>query len=187
MSGSAKSEVTSPKSKVQSPESRPARPVVVVSKCLLGERCRYNGEPISAPAVLSLSNRVEFMPVCPETGISLPIPRDPIRLIKADSAIRLIQTRTGADLTAKMHSFCRRFLSGLKVEGFILKARSPSCAVRDAAVYDDSGEVTGETRPGLFAAEAISRFPGLPIEDEERLKESSVRLRFVGRLRRIRT
>jgi uncharacterized protein YbbK (DUF523 family) len=163
------------------------RPVVVVSKCLLGERCRYNGETISAHAVLSFSNQVEFVPVCPETGIGLPIPRDPIRLVKTDSGIRLIQIRTGADLTAKMRTFCRLFLTGLEVEGFILKARSPSCAVRDAAVQDESGEVIEETRPGLFAAEAISRFPGLPIEDEERLKESSVRLRFVGRLRRIRT
>jgi uncharacterized protein YbbK (DUF523 family) len=160
---------------------------VVVSKCLLGERCRYDGEPISAPAVLSLSNRVEFMPVCPEIGIGLPTPRDPIRLVNTGSGIRLIQVRSGADLTARMRTFSHRFLPGLQADGFILKARSPSCAVRDAAVCDDSGEVMDETRSGLFAAEAISRFPGLPIEDEERLEESSVRLRFVGRLRRIRT
>jgi uncharacterized protein YbbK (DUF523 family) len=158
------------------------KPVVIVSKCLLGERCRYNGETVSAPAVLGLSNRVEIVPVCPETGIGLPIPRDPIRLVKTGTGIRLIQTRTGADLTATMHSFCGRFLTGLDVGGFILKARSPSCAVRDSVVYDDSGEVMEETRPGLFAAEVLDRFPGLPVEDDERLAEPSVMLRFAGRL-----
>jgi uncharacterized protein YbbK (DUF523 family) len=162
------------------------RPVVVVSSCLLGECCRYDGEPISAPAVLSLSNVVEFVPVCPETGIGLSVPRDPIRLVKTDRGIRLVQTRTGRDLTAKMRSFCRQFLSGLKADGLLLKARSPSCAVRDATVHDDRGEATEEMRAGLFAAAVLDRFPGLPVEDEERLEEPSVMLRFVGRLLDIR-
>ena len=163
------------------------RPVIVVSKCLLGECCRYDGKSISAPAVLSLSNPVEFVPVCPETGIGLPVPRDPIRLVKTRRRIRLIQVRTDADLTAQMRSFCRRFLTGLKVDGFILKARSPSCAVRDAAVHDAKGEVMERRHPGLFADAVLDRFPMLPVEDEERLEEPSVMLRFVGRLVDVRT
>lgn len=158
------------------------RPVVVVSKCLLGERCRYNGETISAPVVLSLSDRVEFVPVCPEMGIGLLVPRDPIRLVKTRRGIRLIQARTGRDLTTRMRRFCREFLSGLPVRGFILKSRSPSCAVWDAVVDDDGGKLTGETRPGVFAAEVLACFPGLPVEDEERLEEPSAGRRFVGLL-----
>jgi len=158
------------------------RPVVVVSKCLLGKRCRYDGEPISAPAVLDLSKRVKLVPVCPETGIGLPVPRDPIWLVKSSSRVRLIQTRTGADLTAKMRAFCRQFLTGLEVDGFILKARSPSCAVGDAVAHDAHGKLLEETRAGLFAAAVLDRFPMLPVEDEERLEEPSVMLRFVGRL-----
>jgi len=159
-----------------------ACPVVVVSRCLLGERCRYDGKLVSAPAVLRLGKRVTFVPVCPETGIGLPVPRDPIRLVKTNRGIRLVQTRTGADLTAKMRFFCRQFLTGLEVDGFTLKARSPSCAVRDAAVEDDDGEPTEETRAGLFAATVLDRFPMLPVEDEERLAEPAVMSRFVGRL-----
>ena len=160
---------------------------MAVSKCLLGERCRYDGEPVSAPAVLSLSKVVEFVPVCPETGIGLPVPRDPIRLVKTRRGIRLVQVQTGKDLTRKMRSFSRQFLATQRFDGFILKARSPSCAVRDAAVHEESGEVVEETRPGLFAAEILSSFPGLPVEDEERLEEPSVMLRFVGRLFDVRT
>ena len=82
----------------------------------------------------------------------------------------------------KMRSFCRRFLTGLEADGFILKARSPSCAVRDAAVHDDTGEVMEKMHLGLFADAVLDRFPMLPVEDEERLEEPSVMFRFVGRL-----
>lgn len=171
-----------PKSKVQSLGSRPPWPVVVVSKCLLGERCRYDGKIISAPWIQELAAVVRFVPVCPEAGVGLPVPRDPIRLVETSDGIRLIQTQTGRDLTRKMRSFCRQFLATQKPDGFILKVRSPSCAIRDAAVYDDDGELMEETRPGLFAGAALDRFPMLPVEDEERLKEPSVMLRFMGRL-----
>jgi uncharacterized protein YbbK (DUF523 family) len=130
---------------------------------------------------------VEFVPVCPETGIGLPVPRDPIRLVKTERGIRLVQTQTRKDLTRRMRSFCRQFLATQRFDGFILKARSPSCAVRDAAVNDDGGEAMEETRPGLFAAEILNRFPGLPVEDDERLADPSVVLRFVSRLFDIRT
>lgn len=160
------------------------RPTIVVSRCLLGERCRYNGKVISSAAVLSLRNQVEFVPVCPETGIGLPVPRDPIRLVETCRGIRLVQSRTGRDLTARMHRFCREFMSGLSAHGFILKSRSPSCAVRDAVVYDGAGRPIRDVRPGMFAAEVLARFPGLPVADEERLKESSVHLQFAGRFRR---
>ena len=158
------------------------KPAVVVSKCLLAERCRYDGRRIAAPAVRSLRSLIEAVPVCPETGIGLSTPRDPIRLVRTRRGIRLVQTGTGRDLTARMRSFRRRFVTGIKVDGFILKARSPSCAVRDAAVHDDQGETMEETRPGLFAAEILVRFPGLPVEDEERLEVPSVMLQFVARL-----
>jgi len=163
------------------------RPVVVVSRCLLGERCRYDGKAIGVPKLIrELGKVAEILPVCPEMEVGLPVPRDPIRLVQAEGRVRLIQTVTGVDLTRKMRSFCRQFLATHKPNGFILKARSPSCAVRDAAVYDDRGEATEAMRAGLFAAAVLDRFPGLPVEDEERLEEPPVMLRFVGRFSDVR-
>jgi uncharacterized protein YbbK (DUF523 family) len=178
----AKSEVISQKSKVRSPESRRARPVVVVSKCLLGERCRYDGKTIFAPAVLSLRNAVEFVPVCPETGVGLDVPRLPIRLVETRRGIRLIQTLTGKDMTRKMRSFSRTFLAEHKADGFILKARSPSCAVSDALVYDESGQETGLELQGVFADEALNRSLSVLMEDEESLRDPGRMARFIKRL-----
>lgn len=144
-----------------------ARPRVVVSRCLLGGRCRYDGRVIRAPAVTRLGRRVDFVPVCPETGIGLRVPRGPLRLVKSGGRIRLVRARTGQDLTARMRRFSRSFLAGLEPDGFMLKSRSPSCAVRDAAVFDAAGRVVAGT--GLFAAAAQARFPRLPVEDETAL------------------
>ena len=150
----------------------------MVSRCLLGECCRYDGEPISAPAVVSLGEVVEFVPVCPEIGIGLPVPRDPIRLVRTSSGIRFVQARTGRDLTARMRKFCREFLSGLSVDGFVLKSRSPACAVRDAALCDERGRLLEETQPGLFAAEVLDHFPRVPVDDEEHVGELLARAGF---------
>ncbi len=178
----AKPEVQSPRSKVQGPKSLRARPVVVVSACLLGERCRYDGKAIFAPAVLSLGRLVTFVPVCPETGIGLEVPRLPIRLVETRPGIRLMQTLTGKDLTRKMRSFSRRFLAGHKVDGFILKARSPSCAVSDAPVYDELGQETGLELQGVFADEALNRSLTALMEDEECLRDPGRMAGFMKRL-----
>jgi uncharacterized protein YbbK (DUF523 family) len=156
--------------------------VVVVSACLLGEWCRYNGKTISAPAVLSLSKVVEFVPVCPETGIGLDVPRCPIRLVDTVHGIRLIQTVTGKDLTRRMRSFCRTFLAEHKPDGFILKARSPSCAVSDALVYDEQGQETGMELQGIFADEVMNRSLLGLMEDEEGLRDPDRMADFITRL-----
>jgi len=172
----------SPRSKVQSPISLHARPVVAASKCLLGQPCRYDGKIISAPWIEELAVVVRFVPVCPELSIGLPVPRDPVRLVETVNGIRLIQTLTGNDLTRKMRSFCRTFLAEHKPDGFILKARSPSCAVSDALVYDELGQETGAELPGIFADEALTRSLFTPMEDEEGLRDPGRMAGFVTRL-----
>jgi len=70
-----------------------------------------------------------------------------------------------------MNAFAERFLDSLDaVDGFILKSRSPSCAIRDH-----------EGGPGLFAARVLDRFPGVPIEDEVRLGDERLRRSFLQR------
>ena len=156
--------------------------MVVVSACLLGEPCRYDGKMISAPWIQELAAVVRFVPVCPETGIGLDVPRPPIRLVETERGIRLIETMTGRDLTRKMRSFCRTFLAEHKSDGFILKARSPSCAVSDATVYDGLGQETGLELHGVFAEEALNRSLFALMEDEECLRDPGRMAGFVTRL-----
>ncbi|MBM3331553.1 DUF523 domain-containing protein [candidate division WOR-3 bacterium] len=159
------------------------RPVVVVSRCLLGERCRYDGKTVSSPAVRRLGEMVSFVPVCPEMEIGLGVPRDPIRLVRTSGGVRLVQARTGRDLTAKLRAFGQRFLAGLDVDAFLLKSHSPSCAVRDATVCDPRGRVLSVRLAGRFAAAARRRFPSVLLWDEQMLAEPGAGRQFGQEIR----
>ncbi len=161
-----------------------SRPRIVLSKCLEHEACRYNGEMIRSAFVRTLMKHADFIPVCPEEAIGLGIPRDPIRIESAGGAQRLYQMSSATDLTDRMKRFSRNYLRGLKkIDGFIFKSRSPSCGVIDAKLFESGaeGKVIGKTA-GLFAAAAVTRFPCIPVEDEERLTNRYLRDNFLRKL-----
>ena len=119
---------------------------------------------------------VELIPICPELEIGLGVPRDPVILERREDTVHMVQPTTGRDLTRAMSDFAERFLDSLdEVDGFILKSRSPSCAVRDGKVGDARG-------PGLFATRVLERFPEAAVEDEVALQDSGRRERFLARV-----
>jgi uncharacterized protein YbbK (DUF523 family) len=111
---------------------------------------------------------VELRPICPELEIGLGVPRDPVVLERHEDGVHMVQPSTGRDLTRLMEEFSERFLASLDdVDGFILKSRSPSCAIRE---------------PGLFAAHVLERFPEAAVEDEVALQDAEVRERFLAKV-----
>jgi uncharacterized protein YbgA (DUF1722 family)/uncharacterized protein YbbK (DUF523 family) len=161
-----------------------ARPRIVSSKCLEFAPCRYNEIMISSPVVRSLKPHVDFTPVCPEVEIGLGVPRDPIRIVKAPAGPRLVQPKTGRDLTGEMSAFVEGFLGALgRVDGFILKSRSPSCGIKDTKVYAGPEKTTPASRAGgFFGGRVVERFPGLAVEDEGRLTNLRVREHFLTKV-----
>jgi len=160
------------------------KPVVVVSRCIEFDRCRYNGQMIPDPFVAALKEFVDFIPVCPEVEIGLGVPRDPIRIINENDGLILYQPTTGRDLTDSMTSFSSLFLDSLKfVDGFILKFRSPSCGPSQVKVYKGMDPKTGAGKgSGFFAAAVLEKFRDFPVEDEGRLKNFSIREHFLTHL-----
>jgi uncharacterized protein YbbK (DUF523 family) len=160
------------------------RPIVVISRCIDFDSCRYNGQVIRASLREKLEPLVELRPICPELEIGLGVPRDPVNLVRAGGEVRMVQPSTGRDLTAAMRSFSEDFLASLEaVDGFILKSRSPSCGVRDAKAFDSDAEGAGHRPgPGLFAASVLERFPGIAVEDEARLADEAVRRAFLDKV-----
>jgi uncharacterized protein YbbK (DUF523 family)/uncharacterized protein YbgA (DUF1722 family) len=157
------------------------RPKVVVSKCLGFEACRYNGQKIRDHSVDLLAPYVEFMPVCPEVEIGLGVPRDPVRVVcEEGGSPMLYQPATGRDVTGQMLEFTSRFFSQLEQpDGFILKHRSPSCGPWDVKSYSskENPGAAGKGR-GLFGAAVLQRLPDLPVEDEGRLRNFTIREHF---------
>jgi hypothetical protein len=84
-----------------------------------------------------------------------------------------------------MRTFVARFRRETStVHGFILKSRSPSCAVRDAPVHTTTGRrITTCQRPGSFAAAVIERLPRVPMVDEDDIADRRAARRFLTRVR----
>jgi len=156
-----------------------------ISSCLLGEPVRYDGQhKLDAFLRDTLGQFVEWVPICPEVGCGLPVPRESMHLEAADNGPRLVTTRTKRDLTEQMRSWIARVLpdlAGRDLRGFVFKSKSPSSGMRDVKFYTPEGMPAGKGA-GLFAAAFMERFPLLPVEDEGRLNDPHLRENFVERI-----
>ena len=161
------------------------RPLIVVSKCIEFDACRYNGQLIPDGFVRQIKSHVDFIPVCPEVEIGLGVPRDPIHIVSERGELTLIQPSTGKDLTLKMSRFAASFLDTLpEVDGFILKSRSPSCGIKDVKIHEpgEKGRVITAKSAGFFGGEVLNKFPHLAVEDEGRLTNYRIREHFLTRI-----
>lgn len=158
------------------------KPIIVVSRCLGFAVCRWNGATIENRLVKDLGKQVEFITVCPECAIGLGVPRQPILMVQKDSGVALVQPATGADLTARMVTFSRNFLDSLdRVDGFLLKRKSPSCGVANVPIFaDPDNEQPLGKGPGFFARAVLERFSNIPIEDESCLEDLSRRKKWLA-------
>lgn len=161
-------------------------PKIGISACLLGEPVRYDGGHKRDPLLLdTLGRLVTFVPVCPEQECGLGVPREAMQLTGDPAAPRLVTLHTGQDLTSRMEQWAARRateLAAADLAGFILKSRSPSCAVHDTPIMAHSA-APAATGPGLFARALRRRFPLLPMEDEGRLHDPVQREKFLAQLR----
>jgi uncharacterized protein YbgA (DUF1722 family)/uncharacterized protein YbbK (DUF523 family) len=157
---------------------------VGVSRCLLGEEVRFDGGHKRDRYVTEvLGPYFDWVPVCPEVEIGLPIPRPPVRLVQIEGAVRVRGVRDPdldvTDALIGLHPRVAHRFSG--VSGFILKRGSPSCGMERVQVYDEGGRSVG-SGSGVFA-EALRRArPNLPVEEEGRLNDPRLRENFVTRV-----
>ncbi|NLV26228.1 MAG: DUF523 domain-containing protein [Methanomicrobiales archaeon] len=137
-----------------------AQPLLVISRCIEFDACRYDGSKIPSPLVARIRDYADCIPVCPEVEIGLGIPRSTVRIVKTDGIDHLIQPATGLDYTNTMSDFAQEFLSNLPpVDGFILKAGSPTSGLRGVKVYPSAGK-TGKNLQNFM--QKIIPADGLP-------------------------
>jgi uncharacterized protein YbgA (DUF1722 family)/uncharacterized protein YbbK (DUF523 family) len=156
-----------------------------VSKCLLGEPVRFDGQHKHDHFITDTLGRYwDYVGVCPEVECGLGIPRESMRLVGDPADPRLVTTRTGLDLTARMQDWVARRVVELETEdltGYIFKSRSPSSGMENVKVYNGKGGLSGKA-PGLFAKAFMAHFPTLPCEDEGRLNDPDLRENFIERV-----
>src|SRR5215472_3469639 len=152
------------------------RPRVGASSCLLGEEVRFNGgHKRSRFLTDELGRYVDWVPYCPEIEIGLGTPREPIRLTTDG---RLVNRSGTADHTVAMNAL--PLPSG--VDGYVFKAKSPSCGVWGIPRFRSDGQASGVVGSGLYAGRVVAEFPLLAVQDEGRLSDAGLREAFVERV-----
>ena len=136
---------------------------ILVSACLLGLRCRYDGQSKPNAAVLALGEKHTLVPCCPEQLGGLPTPRSPsewqgARIVNAEGADVTAQYLRGGEEAVKL-------ARTLGCELAILKERSPACGSRE--IYD--GSFSGVLTPGKGSAARALEAAGIPVLGESEL------------------
>jgi uncharacterized protein YbbK (DUF523 family) len=147
---------------------------VLVSACLAGRACRYDGSDNADPRLTGALAERRAVLVCPEEEGGLGTPRPPAEIVGGDGADVLagrarVVTDEGRDVTAEYVrgaeiALDRARRTGAKVA--VLKARSPSCG-RDC-IYD--GSFSRSTRAGDGVTAALLRAHGIEVLTEEDLE-----------------
>ena len=156
-----------------------------ISRCLLGDEVRFDGGHRRDNYLTDLLGRyVEWVPVCPEVEAGLGTPRDAMRLVGDPLHPRLVTIESGIDHTKaleKMSVQRIRELKRLDLSGYVFKKNSPSCGIEQVRIYDERGKQRGNGI-GLFARSFIEQFPLIPVEDEGRLCDPTIRENFIERI-----
>lgn len=136
---------------------------IMVSACLLGENCKYNGGNNFSEKVMDFLEGHEIIPVCPEVSGGLTVPRTPSEIVNgvvmaSDGRDVDLEFRTGAEL-------CLKKALEENVDLVILKSKSPSCGVK--RIYD--GTFSGRLIEGQGVFARLMTENAFHVMDEEDL------------------
>ena len=155
-----------------------------VSSCLLGQAVRYDGgHKFNQLIQTVLSPAFELVPICPEVAIGLGIPRPPIQIVKIANQLHARGVADPlVDVTQALEQYAHDMAQQLPmIQGYIFKARSPSCGFQTTPVYNPAG-LPVETADGIYAHALLQLMPGLPVIDEERFATPTLREAFLTQI-----
>lgn len=136
---------------------------ILVSACLLGEKCRYNGSDAFCKEAAALSERYELVPVCPEALGGLKTPRKPSEIRNGRVFTPDNEDVTEAFVRGAQEAVRIALLNGCKKA--LLKSKSPSCGSK--AVYD--GSFSSQLTHGMgLTADALKK-AGLELFEENEI------------------
>jgi uncharacterized protein YbbK (DUF523 family) len=138
---------------------------LLISRCLLGAPCRYDGKskPLAAETLQALRARYDLIPVCPEVLGGLPTPRTP-----SERQGSRVVMKTGADVTKEYRRGAEAALQAARenhVCAAVLKERSPSCGKGE--IYD--GTFTGTLTEGNGVAAEMLINAGFAVYGESEI------------------
>ncbi len=138
---------------------------ILISACLLGARCRYDGEGFALPEMNELKKYCTLIPICPEQMGGLPTPRVPAEIV-GDAIIN----KEGVDVTYQYMTGAKTALTYAQlnnVQYALLKAKSPSCG--KGKIYD--GTFSGTLIDGSGITARLLEENGIKVYTENDIDE----------------
>lgn len=150
--------------------------MILVSACLLGIKCRYDGQSVRNDNLLALIHETTFIPVCPEQLGGLPTPRMPAEIVNGDGFDVLkgrafVVNSKGENITAEFLKGADeviRIATMMNIDTAIMKEKSPSCGVN--YIKRNKTLVTGM---GVTSARLTER--GIRVITSDKIHEEYVR------------
>jgi len=138
---------------------------LLISACLVGENCRYDGKNCFNPLIEKLKAKYELILICPEYMGGLPIPRAP-----SERRDGMVMSSKGVDVSveyeigAKLSLFLARENN---VVGAVLKEKSPSCGTH--FIYD--GTFSHVLIEGMGVTAELLHQHHIPVYSEDQIEE----------------
>ena len=137
---------------------------ILVSACLLGKNCKYNGGNNYNAAVVEFVKDKEVLAICPEMMAGMGCPRTPIEIVDG-----VLMDREGNNVDASMRKAVAQAMEMVRKEDIrcaVLQSRSPTCGVNQ--IYD--GSFSGKLIPGSGVLAQALKDAGYQVIDAEDIK-----------------
>jgi uncharacterized protein YbbK (DUF523 family) len=137
----------------------------LVSACILGEYCRYDGATKQIDSVLRFLSEYDVVVFCPEAPL-FGTPRERINVVDVDGENRILTDISNVDVTNKLRAYIEDFLKDTKdIDGIILKSKSPSCGYKTTPVLDKNKTIL-RYENGIGADIISKYYKDIEIKDE---------------------
>jgi len=142
-----------------------AKKKVVISACILGEYCRYDGKTKEISAVAKAYEEWEIIPFCPEAPL-FGTPRERIDVVEIDGVNHILTHEGKKDVSELLRSqiehFCKEHPDP---DAIVLKAKSPSCGYKTTPILDTEGKEIKKGN-GIAADIFLKNYRSLVIKNE---------------------
>ena len=163
------------------------RPLIAISGCLAGQKVRHDGRNAPFPSAADKwLNFFELLPLCPEIGCGMTVPRGETKLLRSEGKISLVDSVSMVDYTANMVNYAQTqadFLIDSDICGFIFKRGSASCGLEHLPVVNQASNVSDVNGKGLFATVFTTLNPHVPVIEEHRLRNPMQAEHYLARVR----
>ena len=141
------------------------KPKAIISACLLGHCCRYDGQTKKTTEVIDAHDEYEIIPFCPEAPL-FGTPRERISVVNIDGKNRIITDKTNRDVTQLLEDEINSFIKeNPHAKKIILKSKSPSCGLGTTPILNENREKVASGN-GIAGEIFLKSYKNITIKDE---------------------